>query len=97
VARLGGDEFVAIQCGAIGKAEAEAFASRIADALSKPIRFKEQEIVATASIGVAMAPADGRDPDERRSGALQGQGRWPQLHALLPAGNGHRACRPPQA
>jgi len=63
VARLGGDEFVVIQRDAAGKPEAEAFASRVAAALSAPIHFKEHEFVATTSIGIAMAPSDGSEPD----------------------------------
>ena len=41
------------------QAFAEAFARRLKSALAVPIRFKEHEIVTTASIGVALAPADG--------------------------------------
>jgi len=63
VARLGGDEFVAIQRSIAGKADADAFAVRVADALSTPIPFKDHEIAVTVSIGVAMAPTDGTDPD----------------------------------
>jgi len=63
VARLGGDEFVAIQRDVRDKPEVEAFASRLAAAVSTPVRFKEQEIVTTCSIGIAMAPSDGTEPE----------------------------------
>jgi diguanylate cyclase (GGDEF)-like protein len=64
VARLGGDEFVAVQSNVRTKAQAEAFAHRIAAALSAPVRLREQEIIPTASIGIAIAPVDGTDPEQ---------------------------------
>ena len=63
VARLGGDEFVVIQSRVDGKHAAEEFANRLARALIAPMRFKENEIAAMASVGVALAPADGNDPE----------------------------------
>jgi diguanylate cyclase (GGDEF)-like protein len=63
VARLGGDEFVVIQSGADGKDEAEPFANRLISALRTPITFNEHELTATISIGCALAPADGADPE----------------------------------
>jgi diguanylate cyclase (GGDEF)-like protein len=62
VARLGGDEFVLIQFEVAGKDAAEAFAHRLASALSAPMRFKDHAIVSTVSIGVALAPSDGGNP-----------------------------------
>ncbi len=59
VARLGGDEFVVVQTGVADKAQAEAFAQRIVGKLSAPSYFKEQEIRASFTIGVALAPQDG--------------------------------------
>jgi len=64
VARLGGDEFVVVQCGVTDKVQAEDFAQRIVLALTAPIPFKEQELHATVSIGVALAPADGTNPEQ---------------------------------
>ena len=63
VARLGGDEFVVVQSGVTDKDQAEDFAQRIISALTAPIQFKEHEILATVSIGVALAPADGKCPE----------------------------------
>jgi diguanylate cyclase (GGDEF)-like protein len=63
VARLGGDEFVVIQSSADGKDEAEAFADRLISALRPPINFNEHELIATISIGSALAPEDGADPE----------------------------------
>jgi diguanylate cyclase (GGDEF)-like protein len=60
-ARLGGDEFVVVQTG-IGEADqAKDFAQRLASALTAPMLFREQEITATVSIGIALAPRDGTD------------------------------------
>ena len=88
VARLGGDEFVVVQTEVKTLAEVGQFAQRLADALTATIQYNEQEIVATVSIGVALAPTDGTEsgaaPEKRRPRALQAQGRRPQLHPLLP-------------
>jgi diguanylate cyclase (GGDEF)-like protein len=59
VARFGGDEFVIVQSSISDKAEADAFARRIASTLSVPLTFKDQEIHPRVTIGVALAPADG--------------------------------------
>ena len=59
VARLGGDEFVVVQTGVAEKAQADAFARRIAAVLSAVCYFREQEIRSSYTIGVALAPADG--------------------------------------
>ncbi len=60
VARLGGDEFVVVQTGVGSKVEAEEFAQRIASILNEPMYFKEQEIKSNVTIGVALAPSDGK-------------------------------------
>jgi diguanylate cyclase (GGDEF)-like protein len=63
VARLGGDEFVVVQTDIDGKDQVEDFAQRLASAVSAPMKLKEQEIVATVSVGAALAPADGTSPE----------------------------------
>src|SRR5580700_1129276 len=63
VARLGADEFVLIQSRVEGKDDAATFADRLASALTTPMRFKENEIMSTVSIGVALAPEFGDDPE----------------------------------
>jgi diguanylate cyclase (GGDEF)-like protein len=63
VARLGGDEFVVVQTGMDGKVQAHDFAHRLRSAMLAPIKFNEQEIVATISVGIALAPADGTNPE----------------------------------
>ncbi len=59
VARLGGDEFVIVQTGLADRKDAEEFAKRVAAELCAPMYYKEQEIRATLTIGVAVAPEDG--------------------------------------
>jgi diguanylate cyclase (GGDEF)-like protein len=63
VARLGGDEFVVVQTGITGKIQAEDFARRIISAMTAPMTLKDRPFVATVSVGVALAPADGTDSE----------------------------------
>ena len=63
VARLGGDEFVVLQIGVPDKAQAEDFARRIISAVTTPIELKGRPYVATVSVGVALAPADGANAE----------------------------------
>jgi diguanylate cyclase (GGDEF)-like protein/PAS domain S-box-containing protein len=63
VARLGGDEFVVVQTQVNGKDQAEDFARRLASAVTAPVKLGEQTIVATVSVGIALAPADGTNPE----------------------------------
>jgi diguanylate cyclase (GGDEF)-like protein len=62
-ARLGGDEFIVIQAGICERAEADVFARRLSSALMAPITFGENQIVATVSVGISLAPSDGTDPE----------------------------------
>jgi len=63
IARLGGDEFVVVQTNVPDKATAEDFAQRLLSAVLAPMKFREQDITASITIGVAMAPSDGDTPD----------------------------------
>jgi diguanylate cyclase (GGDEF)-like protein/PAS domain S-box-containing protein len=63
VARLGGDEFVVVQTQVNGKDQAEDFARRLTAAVTAPVKLREQTIVATVSVGIALAPADGTNPE----------------------------------
>ena len=63
VARLGGDEFVVVQTGIASKTQAEDFARRIISAVTAPMILKDRPFSATISVGVALAPADGIDPE----------------------------------
>jgi diguanylate cyclase (GGDEF)-like protein len=63
VARLGGDEFVLLQTGVAGKVQAEDFARRIISVVTAPMTLKDRPFLATVSVGVALAPADGTNPE----------------------------------
>jgi diguanylate cyclase (GGDEF)-like protein len=65
LARLGGDEFAIIQEGGPDQREgAVALALRIIETISRPFDVNGQEANIGASIGIAMAPEDGVEPDE---------------------------------
>jgi diguanylate cyclase (GGDEF)-like protein len=64
IARLGGDEFIVVQPGVRNNEEIEAFANRLTSALTVPMCFNEHEIVTAASVGVAIAPADGTSAEK---------------------------------
>jgi len=63
VARLGGDEFVVVQAGVRDTSQAEEFARRLSSAVSTPTNAGEQGAVASISVGIALAPADGSSPE----------------------------------
>ena len=64
IARFGGDEFAVVQVAVQGRQDAEILAARIARELSEPYDFNGPLAPISASIGIAMAPADGMDTDE---------------------------------
>ncbi|SED27142.1 diguanylate cyclase/phosphodiesterase [Rhizobiales bacterium GAS188] len=64
IARLGGDEFAVVQMGIAGPADAGRLAGRIVASMSEPFELAGHQIVIGASIGMAIAPSDGDDPDE---------------------------------
>ncbi len=64
VARLGGDEFTVILVGPTAEADALAVAGRFQQALQKPIRSSGHDLHVTASVGVAVAPRDGRTAED---------------------------------
>jgi diguanylate cyclase (GGDEF)-like protein len=63
VARLGGDEFLFIMDRLGRREDAVQIVRRAVEALSQPIRIGDVDIHASASIGVAMFPADGKGID----------------------------------
>ena len=62
VARLGGDEFAIVA--ALAPPDAGALAARIVEAISRPYDLDGYRIEIGISIGIALAPRDGNDPDE---------------------------------
>ena len=63
VARFGGDEFAVIQGNVSDVVGAETLAKRIVDLLGRAYIVEGHLINIGASVGVAIAPADGDDPD----------------------------------
>lgn len=63
VARLGGDEFVVVQSPVTSRDAVESLADRIVATLTEPMHFKQQEVAATVTVGVALLPADGNTAD----------------------------------
>jgi diguanylate cyclase (GGDEF)-like protein len=81
VARLGGDEFAILQARAEHQ-EAKGLAARMIDALSEPHLIQGHKITTHGSIGIALAPADGSDPEQLMKNADLG------LYAAKHAGRG---------
>jgi diguanylate cyclase (GGDEF)-like protein/PAS domain S-box-containing protein len=63
LARFGSDEFFIIQSNSIQPEGAAELAERISAVLSEPLAIEGHLFSVTASIGVAIFPRDGRDPD----------------------------------
>lgn len=61
LARLGGDEFTLLLTDLGQPEEAMLVAHRIRDLMHRPFVLEEREVMLTASIGIAIAPDDGRD------------------------------------
>jgi predicted signal transduction protein with EAL and GGDEF domain len=64
VARLGGDEFAIVQVGAPQPAASSALAERLVRALTMPFDIGGHRVSIGASIGTALAPDHGSQPDE---------------------------------
>jgi diguanylate cyclase (GGDEF)-like protein len=61
VTRLGGDEFAVLAPNLVHSCDAEQLAQRLVDALSEPFTIDGVRLDAQASIGIAIAPANGTD------------------------------------
>lgn len=59
VARLGGDEFGVLLAGATSEESALAVANKLNASLLEPMTINDRELLVTASIGLALTPADG--------------------------------------
>jgi diguanylate cyclase (GGDEF)-like protein len=64
VARLGGDEFAIVQRASDVGTESDALAQRIVQMLGSPFELEGHHILVGTSVGIALAPQDGDDPDE---------------------------------
>jgi diguanylate cyclase (GGDEF)-like protein len=63
VARLGGDEFAIVQSSVNHPADATTLATRLLREFGNPFVVAGHQVVIGTSIGIALAPADGTDPD----------------------------------
>ncbi len=63
VARLGGDEFAVVLPGVVTADEAVEVAGRVRSSLADPVRLDGQLVDVDVSIGVALYPRHGSDPD----------------------------------
>ena len=63
VARLGGDEFVLILTERADECLSTSVVQRIMDAIARPLTVDGHEFVLGCSIGVAVYPSDGSDPE----------------------------------
>ncbi|WP_439574292.1 putative bifunctional diguanylate cyclase/phosphodiesterase [Phreatobacter sp.] len=64
IARFGADEFVILQTGVRSDNEITALASRIIETVSDMVQVGGLPIAVGASVGIALAPRDGRDADQ---------------------------------
>jgi diguanylate cyclase (GGDEF)-like protein len=64
ISRVGGDEFSIIQTNIADAGDARQLAVRISEAVSAPYDLDGHAVLINTSIGIAMAPADGTDPNE---------------------------------
>jgi predicted signal transduction protein with EAL and GGDEF domain len=63
IARLGGDEFTVVLSDVESQEHVESVAKRILESLSEPIPLQSHNPVVTPSIGIAIYPKDGTNPD----------------------------------
>ena len=61
VSRVGGDEFIVLCPNCNYPDDAAALASKLLQALALPYRFGENQLIITASIGIALYPDNGHD------------------------------------
>jgi diguanylate cyclase (GGDEF)-like protein/PAS domain S-box-containing protein len=65
VARLGGDEFAIVQvCSDCEPSAVASLASHVVEKVSEPYDIGGHQLVIGVSIGVSLAPEDGKNPDE---------------------------------
>ncbi len=64
IARVGGDEFVVVVPRIAEPGDAVAIARRLLDAVERPLHIEGRELYISGSIGIALYPYNGREPDE---------------------------------
>jgi diguanylate cyclase (GGDEF)-like protein len=69
VARLGGDEFAILQVPSEQPTDITALATRLIEVVEAPYELDDHQVVVGVSIGIAVAPGDGDEPDTLMKGA----------------------------
>ena len=64
VARLGGDEFAILQVTFDKPADVSSLASRLIGTVGAPYQLDGHQVMVGTSVGIALAPVDGREPDQ---------------------------------
>jgi diguanylate cyclase (GGDEF)-like protein len=89
LARLGGDEFAVMAVGYAGTAGVASLASRLSGAIREPFSLADHRVQTSISIGIALAPADGKTSDDLLAAADLA------LYATKESGpNGYQFYRP---
>ena len=63
VARMGGDEFAILQADVAQPADAGSLARRVIKDISRPYEIDGQQVNIGTSVGIAIGPGDGQNPD----------------------------------
>ena len=63
-ARLGGDEFVVILENVVGQESGEMVAKRLADQFALPFHLGSEDLIVTASIGIALSDENDAEPND---------------------------------
>ena len=64
IARMGGDEFAIVQASLDGPEDAAALAERLIGSISAPYEIEGHNLVIGTSVGIAISPTDGTEPDD---------------------------------
>jgi len=64
IARFGGDEFTIVQTALERPTDVAILAQRLRDTIKAPCELNDHQIVIDVSIGIAVSPSDGTDPDQ---------------------------------
>jgi diguanylate cyclase (GGDEF)-like protein len=64
IARMGGDEFAILQVAIAQPSDATSLAQRIIEVVSEPYDIDGQQVIIGTSVGIAVGPTDGLNPDQ---------------------------------
>ena len=79
IARVGGDQFALVQTDRDQPESGRKLAQAILDAFHTPFELDGSNLAVTASIGIALAPDHGRDPDQLLKNAEMAE-QWVKSH-----------------